>query len=411
MIEPVDNRGAENSADCPASLAFDEAQRILAAHAGALGPERVPIGEAGIRRLAEPVIANLDGPRWDCAAMDGYAVRDADLRAGRQEFRSVGSVHAGHRTTVTLSEGETMRVMTGAPVPAGTDRVVMIEQCRDLPHAVHIPYSPHDKPHLRRRASDFAAGQTILESGRMLTPAALIAAAAADHSHVAVWRRPTVHIVATGDEILPPGTASARSDKIPDSLTAATALLARQWGGDVVRESRVGDDPQAVLRACIAAKSDVIAIIGGASRGDRDFGRGALDPLGLKLLFRDVAMKPGKPTWYGRIGETHVLGLPGNPTAALTIARLFLAPLLTGLAGGEAPSALAWRLVPLAHALKGNGAREAFLCADMHDSVITVLDRQEASAQAVLGRTSALVRRPAGARDVPPGTPLPTLMI
>lgn len=398
------------AATCHASLAFDDAVAILSNAANALGHESVALGAAAGRRLAQPVVARIDGPRWDCAAMDGYALRDCDLKAGLRRFASLGEIVAGDVAPTAVTRGSAMRVMTGAPLPDGADRVVMIEYCAKIAGAVEIRADPGSKPHVRRRGSDFMAGQTLLNKGRELTPVALVAAAAGDVSHVTVWRRPSVHIVATGDELVPPGEAANRAGRVPDSLTAAIALLSGQWGGSVVRKTHTGDDPDAI-RDAFSTEDDVTVIIGGASRGDRDFGRSALVPAGLRLLFADVAIKPGKPSWYGKVGDAHVLGLPGNPTAALTVARLFLAPLLTGLGGGEPRSALAWTHLPAAREVEAQGEREAFLVGDIVDGAALIFDRQEASAQNLLGQATILVRRPARAPRCAAGDALPVLAI
>lgn len=398
------------AAMCQASLAFDDAIAILANEAHALGHESIALGEAAGRRLAEPVVARIDGPRWDCAAMDGYALRSCDLDAGLRRFASLGEIVAGDIAPTSIPRGSAMRVMTGAPLPDDADRVVMIEYCETIAGRVEIRADPGSKPHVRRRGSDFMAGQTLLDKGRELNPVGLVAAAAGDVSHVTVWRRPRVHIVATGDELVPPGEAASRADRIPDSLTAAIALLGSQWGGCVVRETRTGDDPN-VIRDAFSTEDDVTVIIGGASRGDRDFGRSALVLAGIRLLFADVAIKPGKPSWYGQVGDAHVLGLPGNPTAALTVARLFLAPLLTGLGGGERRSALAWTYLPAAREVEAQGEREAFLVGDIVDGAALIFDRQEASAQNLLGQATILVRRPARAPRCAAGDTLPVLAI
>ncbi len=401
------------SAPCAASIDFDTAQAVLAAHVRPLGVETVSLAKAGGRVLAAPLIARIDAPRRDCAAMDGYAVRDADLATERR-LLVTGARFAGDADRGAIDPGEAMRVMTGAPIPAGADRVIMVEHCRANGAWVELHAALSGKPHVRRRASDFAAGQLILDAGRRLGPPALVAAAAADLSHVTVWRQPRIHLIATGDEIVAPGTARDSRDTIPDSLTAAIALLCRQWGGDPVGYSHVADDADAIGRDYLRAQpsADVIVIIGGASRGDRDFGRAALAPLGLDLAFADVAIKPGKPVWFGRAGGSLVLGLPGNPAAALTVARLFLAPLIVALGGGATASALRWQMLPAGRAIAANGAREAFLCAsDDAYGALTVIDRQEASGQAMLARTTALVRRPAYAPDVTAGMLVPALTI
>lgn len=397
---------------CAATLDFDAAQAILAAHALPLGSEVVALADAAGRVLAERVVARIAAPRWDCAAMDGYAVRSVDL-ASDLPLRVVGTRHAGAVPCGAIAAGEAMRVMTGAPLPEGADRVVMIERSHGC--GTQLRLSPHDtdRPHVRREGEDFAAGTPILPRGALLDPGALVAAAAADAGEVQVWRRPRVRLLATGDELAAPGTAITRTNAIPDSLSIALAAFAGNWGADIVATERAADDPVAIRAAARVAlvDADVLVIAGGASRGDRDHCRAALAALGLEIGFADIAIKPGKPVWFGRLGSLAVLGLPGNPTAALTVARLFLAPLLAGLGGRQPSDALDWEMRPLAAPVAANGGREAFLCAARAEDGVRLLDRQLASGQAILAQTRILLRRPAYAPALPIGAPVPVLAL
>ncbi|MBL9065333.1 MAG: molybdopterin molybdotransferase MoeA [Sphingopyxis sp.] len=385
------------SGACTASIDFDSALAILAAHALPLGKESIPLRGAGGRYLAAPVLARIDAPRRDCAAMDGYAVRDADLKNGTIVLRSRGTSYAGGAEPGAISAGETWRVMTGGPMPHGSDRVVMIEHCRHRRDLVVLDAPPLVKPHVRKAGSDFAAGDELLTVGTRMTAARLVVAAAADHSEIEVWRRPRILLVATGDEILAPGCASRMLNAIPDSLSIAIEHLCASAGADVVTALRLADNERAIADALETASADVVVVIGGASRGDRDFGRSAFASLGLDIAFADVAIKPGKPVWYGRLGQTHVLGLPGNPTAAFTVASLFLAPLIAGLSGGPIPDAPPWQLRHATRSIPQNGPREAFLCATFSCEGAAICDRQDASGQAMLGLADCLVRRPANA--------------
>lgn len=400
---------SEITAACAASIDFDSALAVLASGARPLDPVAVPLSDAGGRHLAAPIHALLDSPRHACAAMDGYAVRDCDLSRGAATFRSIGIRYAGSHDAGEIGPGETMRVMTGAPVPRAADRVVMIEYCRQSEGDVRIDNPPFGKPHIRRRGSDFALGQLLIPEGTKVTPAVAISAAAADHHELLVSPRPRIQLLATGDEIVAPGSAAGGASVIPDSLSAAIELLCHSAGATVVSRVRLPDDPDMIARAMESASADIIVVLGGASRGDRDHGRAAFAPLGLEIAFADVAMKPGKPVWYGKAGARHILGLPGNPTAALTTARLFLSPLITCLLGGDVADALPWQLLPALGHIEANGPREAFLCAATSFRGVEVSDRQEASGQARLAETNALVRRPANAPPVLPGMPVPTL--
>jgi molybdopterin molybdotransferase len=394
---------------CAASIDFDSALAILAAHARPLGKEGVSLADAGGRYLAAPVLARIDAPRRDCAAMDGYAVRDVDLKNGTIVLRSRGTSYAGGAAPGAISAGETWRVMTGGSLPHGGDRIVMIEHCRHRGDLVVLDAPPLGKPHVRKAGSDFAAGDELLAVGTRMTAARLVVAAAADRSEVEVWRRPRILLVATGDEILAPGCASRMPNAIPDSLSIAIEQICVLAGADVVARLRLPDNEQAIADAQQEAFADVVVVIGGASRGDRDFGRSAFASLGLEVAFADVAIKPGKPVWYGRLGQIHVLGLPGNPTAAFTVASLFLAPLIASLSGGAIPDALPWQLRHATKPIPANGPREAFLCATSSSEGAAVCDRQDASGQAMLGFADCLVRRPANAPAAVVGDLVPVL--
>jgi len=400
---------AEERVPCGASLRFDAAQAILASIARPLGTESVPLGKAGRRVLAEPVCAAMDIPARDLAAMDGFAVREADLAAGMRRFAVIGAAYPGASFHGTVGPGEAVRIMTGAPMPSGADRVLMRELVTAADGVLALDAPVPAKPHVRLRGSDTAAGTVVLPAGRLLDPRALVVAAAADAAVLTVWRAPRVRLIATGDELVPAGEARA-SGGVPDSLSESVLLIARQWGAKPLGAMRVRDDAVLLTAAAEAAlaECDVLVLCGGASRGDRDFAKAALVPLGLELVFADVAIKPGKPVWLGRIGAKLVLGLPGNPTAAMTVARLFLAPLLTALGGRGAAPALRWERVPLVEDVSA-GDREAFLCAERLDEGVRVLARQSASAQCMLARADTLVRLLAGAGALSPGAAVETL--
>lgn len=367
-------------------------------HALPLGREHVPLSKAGRRVLAEPIIARLDSPRTACAAMDGFAIMAQDHAAGIDHFRLVGSSAAGAACPDALSPGTALAVSTGAPVPANTGLVVMREHVRITGDHIRLQPCSH-KAHLRPRASDFAQGDVLVREGVIVDARSLTVIAAADIAKVAVWQRPRLHVLTNGDELAAPGQASAEPRCIPDSLTESLLLMARQWGAVPVGSDRVRDDVAAVERAAARAleQCDILLLAGGASHGPRDFARTALERLGLECYFAGVAMKPGKPLWYGRIGKTHVLGLPGNPTAAMTTARLFLAPLITGICGRSFDDALQWTNLPSDAGIAPAGDRGQFLCAAKIGMAAHILERQEASSQMMLAQADMLVERRAHA--------------
>lgn len=392
---------------CAADIGFDEALELLVSEIDPLGYETVAIAESGGRRLACPAIARIDSPRRDLAAMDGYALGPPGAVA--ESYRSLGCIVAGDRGGQVVGAGEAFRIMTGAPLPSGAERVAMIEYCDVDVDEVSTARLPAGKPHIRRTGSDFRAGDELLAEGTILSPAGLVAAAAGDNAWLELWRQPSLFILATGDELAAPGCAAATPGAIADSVTVAVAEFGRLWGGIPSKFERLGDDAETIARLCSAATEDVVLILGGASRGDRDFSRAALLGAGMVPCFADVAIRPGKPLWYGRLGAKHVIGLPGNPTAAMTVARLFLAPLLFGLGGGTPHEALAWRSMNAAAPVAANGPREAFLCARSENGRVAIFDRQEASAQGMLAKAELLVRRMSNAPGEPEGIALQVL--
>ena len=389
-------------------ISFDEAVRRVAAAARPIGRESVPIAEAAGRVLAAPVAAMIDAPPADCSAMDGYAVRDSDLPG---PLRLVGESFAGDGFGGALEPGTCVRIFTGAPVPAGADRVVMQEVAARDGDAVTFAGLPGPARHIRRRGSDFRAGEILLEAGRRLDPKALVAAAGADLAEVEAWRRPAVRVLATGDELAAPGEARGRAGAIPESLSCGVIALAEQWGAHSLGSRRLADDLPAMEQAAGEAleQADLVVVTGGASVGEKDYARTMFEPHGLELIFSKVAIKPGKPVWLGRAGARLVLGLPGNPTSALVTARLLLAPLVAGLAGRV--GALEWRSLPLAAPLPACGDRETFHRARLVGGGAAPLASQDSGAQKALAEADLLVRsrphdppRPAGeeieARDV-----------
>jgi molybdopterin molybdotransferase len=374
-------------------ISFDEAAALVAEAAQPLGREWVRLGEAKGRVLAAPVIAQVDAPPADVSAMDGYAVRDADL-PGRLDL--IGESFPGRGYEAPIGTGECVRIFTGAPVPEGADRIVIQEEVRrDGDTAVFG--TPGPARHIRARGSDFGRGDVLLEPGRLVDARALVAAAGADLAEVEVWRRPRLVIIGTGDELAAPGTARATPGAIPESVSLGVAALAEDWGAEVVARRRLGDDLPALEQAAAEAlaMADVVVVTGGASVGERDFAKAMFEPAGLELIFSKVAIKPGKPVWLGRARDTLVIGLPGNPNSALATARLLLAPLLAGLTG-RAP-ALRWRQTKLAAPIAATGNRETFYRGASDGDTVRLLSNQDSGAQSTLAAADLLIRRAAGA--------------
>jgi molybdopterin molybdotransferase len=399
--------------DCcsaPATVSVDAAMRLILAEGAVRAPERVPLGEAGGRILASPIVARRMAPTGDVAAMDGYAVRDADLTAAWNRLTVIGESFAGHGFTGVVLAGSAVRVFTGAPVPVGADRVIVQEDTQRIRGQVAVP-RPSGKRHIRSAGSDFAAGDVLVDAGVPLTPGRLVAAAAADIAEVIAFARPKVTIVATGDELRTPGADLHRQDSVPESVTFGIAELARIFGGQACVHPRLPDDLDRLQAAAgaILEVSDIVVITGGASVGERDYARAMFARSGLRIHFSKVSMRPGKPVWFGRAGRACILGLPGNPTAAMVTARLFLAPLIAAMAGRDARTALGWRSRPIVEALEPTGPFDCFLGASLAGDAVSASANRDSSAQRTLAATDTLIRRRAHAPAAAPGDLVETL--
>jgi molybdopterin molybdotransferase len=392
-------------------ISFDDAIAIITDVAQPLGKETVALAAAAGRVLAEPVIAGIDSPRADVSAMDGYAVREGDLQQFPVCLTVRGESVPGSDWEGTLEPGTCVRIFTGAPLPAGANRIVMQERMRrDGPLAI-LDAPPGPATWVRLRGKDFEAGDQILPPGRMLDPAALIAAAGADCGTVTVHKCPRMALLSTGDELVEPGSARDGSLVVPDSASLGVSDLARHWGAQLVYCQRVHDDRATLETAARAAAaiSDVIVVTGGASVGERDFAKAMFAPLGLVLGFSKVAIRPGKPAWFGTAGDVLVIGLPGNPTSALVAARLLLAPLLATMSGRPRGQALQWEPAVLAAPLPACDARETFHRGHLCRGQATPTSFQESHAQKALAAANVLLRQGANSPSMAPGDQVETL--
>jgi len=386
-------------------ITLEEALLRTAAQARPLGREVIGIDQAGERILAEAITARGQAPRVALSAMDGYAVREVDLADVPARMPIAATIFAGAASPAALERGTCARIFTGAPVPDGADRVVIQEIVRTEDGLAVFEERPSGGRHIRSAGSDFQAGAELLQAGRRLGPREMVVAAAADRDRVCVYLRPRVTVLSTGDELVEPGRALEVEGTIPDSVSFGVAGLVHAWGGQMVRRQRVADVPSALEAAAGAALADaeVVVVTGGASVGERDFARAMFASAGLEEIFTKVAIKPGKPVWMARAGGRYVVGLPGNPTSAMVTARLFLATLLSGLAGRGPAAALAWRDATLATPLGAVGPRETLERARLVDGRVAGFDNSDSGAQAALAKADVLIRRPASAPEAAPG--------
>jgi len=374
-------------------LTVEEARARMLAAAVTMAPETVPAESAIGRVLAEAVVAGRDQPPFNASAMDGWAVAGSG-----QTHRIVGESAAGHGYRLRIEPGQAVRIFTGAPVPDGADRIVIQEEARREGDTVTVGAAAAGA-FIRPRGGDFAAGQRLLESGQRIDPWRLSLAAAAGCASLMVSRRPEVVLLSTGEEIVPAGAAPGL-DQIFDSGVPAVAALVERWGGQARRLAVTGDDLDAIAEAARGAGGDLLVTVGGASVGDHDLVKPALGRLGLELRVETVRLRPGKPTWFGALGDgRRVLGLPGNPASALVCAELFLKPLLMAMQGADPAPRLA--SARLSAPLPANGPREHWARAVLSSSDgglwVRAMTDQDSSLVSVFAQAGALIRCPSGA--------------
>ncbi|WP_299327451.1 gephyrin-like molybdotransferase Glp [Parasphingopyxis sp.] len=375
-------------------LPLEDAQARLLALGSPVESVVLPVAEAAGRWLAEDVASQRTQPAADLSAMDGYAIRFAECPG---PWTVVGESAAGAPLDNALSPGEAARIFTGAAMPVGADTVLIQEEAtRDgdrLSLAGEGP--PEMGAHVRKRGRDFAEGDILLPTGAKLTPPALALAIAGGHGTLPVRRDIRISLISTGDELVPAGEP-AEAAQLPASNGP---MIAAQLAGLPVAIDDIGivpDTREALAKALDAAsEADVIVTIGGASVGDHDLVRPALEAAGAEIDFWRIAMKPGKPLMAGTLGRTVVLGLPGNPASAFVTAKLFLEPLIAHLAGASDPLP-AFKPARLATDLPAIGIRTEFLRGCWCDGAVEALPQQSSAALAALAHTQLLIRRPAG---------------
>ncbi len=336
--------------------------------------EAVPLARAHKRVLARPLQAQHTQPPFDASAMDGYAVRTSDVAPGRPLFLA-GTSQAGARFTGMMQRGECVRIFTGAPLPVGADAVIMQEAATARGNQVSFEAAPRPGQNIRRKGFDFVAGADLLEAGVPLTPAMLQLAAAANYAELSVTRRPRLAILATGDELVPPGTELG-ADQIVASNSHGLVPLLSSYAEKVVDLGIVPDDRHQLETAMLGAFDygvEVLITTGGASVGERDYVQEVLRDLGVDLDFWKILMRPGKPLMFGTRGKTLVFGLPGNPISAFVTATVLVRPALRLMTGHTDPF---WPFlgVPLAADLPPNGPRRHFVRGRLSRSEIGFLE-------------------------------------
>lgn len=397
-------------------LSVEDARARMLDGVGPSTFEQVDTAGASGRVLAEAVTARRDQPPFDASAMDGWAVRSALIERESARLRVVGESAAGRPFSGAVGEGEAVRIFTGAPVPADCNWVVPQEVATREGDGVRLGPMSSAPKHIRARAGDFAASQVLLEAGVRLDPWRLALAASAGAATVRVAARPEFSLISTGEEIVAPGGAPPDDGQIYDSASYALQARAEQWGGRSCGIALAGDQPASISEAVRGARGALLVFIGGASVGDYDLVKPTLqDAFGLKLAVESVNVRPGKPTWFGRLADGRcVLGLPGNPASALVCAELFLGPLLLAWQGAAVGPPVS--IAQLAQALPANGPREHWMRAVVQVDQRGVMSAavfpdQDSSLVTVFAQANALLRRPARAPAAIVGEPATVLRL
>ncbi|WP_415920790.1 gephyrin-like molybdotransferase Glp [Tateyamaria sp. SN6-1] len=374
-------------------ISVAEALDHLFSLADPLPSETVPLRAAAHRVLAQDVAATRTQPPFDASSMDGYALKsvEADLHA---QFKVVGEAAAGHAWDGTVGPGQAVRIFTGAPVPAGADRVVIQENITRNGDLITITDDSDTKSNIRPAGADFAQG-TRMTAPRLLSAGDVALLASMNIAEVPVTKRPVVALISTGDELVVPGETPG-PDQIIASNTFGLAALLERFGAEV-RILPIARDNEASLKTVLglARGCDLVVTIGGASVGDHDLVAGVAAGMGMEQSFYKVAMRPGKPLMAGRLNGTPMIGLPGNPVSAMVCGTVFVVPMLRAMMGlPPAPAPQVKRT--LSAPLGPNGPRAHYMRAIMDGDSVRDAGAQDSSLLSVLAAANALILRPPG---------------
>jgi molybdopterin molybdotransferase len=394
-------------------IAVEEAVSRVAGAFEPTGTEIVALGAAAGRVLAEDVRAGTTQPPSAMSSMDGYAVRAADVASAGAALTVIGAAPAGHPFSGRVGCGQAVRIFTGGVVPDGADTIIIQEDAETAGDRVTFKEAARPGRHVRAAGLDFKTGEVLAKAGHRLAARDLSLIAAGDVAQVTVRARPKVAFAATGDELSLPG-APRKPGGIVASSGYALAAMIEAWGGEALDLGILPDTAEAV--ASIADKStgaDLIVTLGGASVGDHDLIQKALGPKGFALDFWKIAMRPGKPLIFGRLGRTPLLGLPGNPVSTLVCAMLFLRPAIAALLGTKDRTPVV--TARLGSDLKQNDGRQDYLRARIEtrggERYATPFAMQDSSMLSAMAQADGLIVRAPHAPAAKPGDTVSVLLL
>jgi len=393
-------------------LAYEQALGVLK-KCHPLGSETIKLGAAAGRVLAQPLVAQSQQPPFDGSAMDGYAVIASEVKPG-VVLRQIGASKAGAGFAGKVSPGTCVRIFTGAPLPEGADAVIMQEVTSLEGDQIRFETEARVNQNVRAAGHDFTSGQLLLEQGTKLSPAAIALVAAANRAEIEVFKRPVIGILATGDELVAPGSQLKPGQIVGSNWFGLSALLA-PFADRVVDLGSAPDDEQllrATIKSALDGSSDVIVSTGGASVGDHDLVLPVLEKLGVEVDFWKIAIRPGKPVIFATHGKKLWFALPGNPVSAYVTAISIVVPAVRAVLGHKDPTAPVLRL-PLATALKANGPRRHFMRCKIEtidgQTMARPIMQTDSSHLSSLARADGLLVIGENAENLSPGTVMPVI--
>ncbi|WP_420587006.1 gephyrin-like molybdotransferase Glp [Ruegeria sp.] len=371
-------------------ITVEEARALLFDLVSPLASEEVPLTDAAGRVLARDVSATRDQPPFAASSMDGYALKSAEVELHAM-FKVIGESAAGRRFEGRVGAGQAVRIFTGAPIPEGADFVVIQEDTDRRGDLITITEEPGPKTNIRPAGIDFTAGTTI-QAPRIIRPEDVALMAAMNIPTVPVARKPVVALISTGDELVMPGDEPGPDQIIASNTFGLKAML--ESAGAQVRILPIAKDTVASLEAAfgLAAGADLVVTIGGASVGEYDLVADVSQALGMERSFYKIRMRPGKPLMAGRLGQTAMVGLPGNPVSAMVCGYLFLLPMVRRMLGIE-QVLMPFQRAQLAEPIDKNGPREHYMRAVLSEDGIRACADQDSSLLSVLAQANALLVR------------------